>query len=56
MRDAGGCLGIVVVMIIFWGIVAYLFTNPPSAEDVPWIVAGFSIAIILRLYRQERRK
>jgi len=45
-----GCLVIPIVLIIFWGIVAYLITHPPGDEDIPWLIAGPIILIILGRY------
>lgn len=43
-------LMIPIILIIFWGIVAYLITHPPGDEDIPWLVAGPVILIILVRY------
>jgi hypothetical protein len=35
------------VIVIFWGAVAWLFVHPPGPEDIPWLIAGVSIWIII---------
>jgi hypothetical protein len=52
MREVG-CLRVLAVLAIFWGIVAYTIISPPTYEDIPWIVAGVSISIIIREYRKK---
>lgn len=47
MSDGGGCLWTMAIVVIFWGIVAFLFIHPPGLEDIPWFVAGGSVWIII---------